>query len=363
MRAHWYAESYRVKGRMQDSHKPEPSTKFLYLEGLRGALAVVVCLGHYGVNTVLRPYGLLVNFGLAVDVFFVMSGFVLSYAYFFSNRSWAEFIVGRFARLYPLHLITLIFACVVARSWQVENIGAVFVQNLFLVQNIGLIPHDPGPNYPNWSISVELWVAIFYFLGMRVARKLIPLFFLFVMVPVVLLLTDFPNSYHYNYFYFVNGGVLRGLIGFAVGVGSFLLYRQVRGHNVAPWACTALLVPFVLLFFADKSNASNLLFLYAGSFVLMIALALRRVSHGWFANLLAFSGAISYSIYLLHVPLYLLMERMLGEPHVPGAAAIWSLPILLVVAPVSAYLFERPIQNWLLSFVRRKLPFREDSRA
>ena len=341
---------------MNNSQTPNRSSKFLCLEGLRGALAVVVCLGHYGVNTVLRPYGQFMNFGLAVDVFFVMSGFVLSHAYFFSNRSLAEFIVGRFARLYPLHFVTLIFACVVARSWQVENIGTVFVQNLFLAQNIGLAPNDPGPNYPNWSISVELWVAFFYFLGMRVTGKLLPVFFLLVMAPVVLLLADFPNSYHYNYFSYVNGGILRGLIGFAVGICAFLLYRQVTGHKLSQWVSAALLVTFLMLFFADKSTASNLLLVYALSFALMISLALCRVGNDRLANLLAFSGSISYSIYLLHVPVYLLAERMLGEPHVPGAAAKWSLPLLMIVAPISAYLFEKPVQNWLVRFFRKNSP-------
>lgn len=341
---------------MNDSQTPIQSSRFLYLEGLRGALAVVVCLGHYGVNTVLSPTGQLLNFRLAVDVFFVLSGFVLSHAYFFSNRSWSEFIANRFARLYPLHFVTLILACVFARNWTVENGGTVFVQNLFLVQNIGMAPHDPGPNYPSWSISVEVWVAVFYFLGMRVVGKLLPFFFLLVMTPAVLLLTNFPDAYHYNYFSVVNGGLLRGVFGFAVGTGAFLLYRQVTGHKLSPWVSAALLVTLLLLFFADKSTASNLLLVYALSFALMIALALCRVGNDRLANLLAFSGSISYSIYLLHVPVYLLAERMLGEPHVLGAAAKWSLPLLMIVAPISAYLFEKPVQNSLVRFFRKNSP-------
>lgn len=341
---------------MNDRQTPIQPKKFLYLEGLRGALAVVVCLGHYGVNAVLSPTGQFLNFRLAVDVFFVLSGFVLSHAYFFSNRSWSDFIASRLARLYPLHFATLIFACVFARNWTLENGGTVFVQNLFLIQNIGLAPHDPGPNYPNWSISVELWVAVIYFLGMRVSGKLIPFIFLLAMTPVVMLLADFPNSYHYNYFSVVNGGLLRGLIGFAVGIAAFLLYRKVRAHRIWPWVAAALLVPFVLLFFADKSTASNLLLSYAVSFALMIVLALAPAPNFQFAAVLAFSGSISYSIYLLHVPVYLLAERMLGAPHVPGAAAIWSLPALVLVAPASAYLFEKPVQSWLVGLFRKKQP-------
>ena len=106
-----------------------------------------------------------------------MSGFVLSHAYFFSSRSWSEFIVGRFARLYPLHFVTLIFAFLAARHWPMENVATVIAQNLLLVQNIGLPPHDPGPNYPSWSISVEVRVAVIYFLGMRVAGNFLPYFF------------------------------------------------------------------------------------------------------------------------------------------------------------------------------------------
>lgn len=176
------------------------------------------------------------------------------------------------------------------------------------------------------------------------------------MTPAVLLFTNFPDAYHYNYFSVVNGGLLRGVFGFAVGIGAFLLYRQVTGHKLSPWVSAALLVTLLLLFFADKSTASNLLLVYALSFALIITLALCRVGNDRLANLLAFSGSISYSIYLLHVPVYLLAERMLGEPHVPGAAAKWSLPLLMIIAPISAYLFEKPVQNGLVRFFRKNSP-------
>ena len=182
------------------------------------------------------------------------------------------------------------------------------------------------------------------------------------MMPAVLLLQEFPDAYHHNYFYFFNGGLLRGMIGFAVGIASFLLYRQVTERKLSPWLSAPLPAALVLLFFADESTATNLLFMYALSFVLMIVLALCPVSHGWFAAVLAFSGSISYSIYLLHVPVYLLAQRMLGEPHVPGAAAIWSPPLLMIAAPISAYFFEKPVQNGLIGFFRRNWPTRLDSR-
>ena len=181
------------------------------------------------------------------------------------------------------------------------------------------------------------------------------------MMPAVLLLKEFPHAYHHNYFYFFNGGLLCGTIGFAVGIASFLLYRQVTERKLSPWLSAPLLAALVLLFFADKSTATNLLFMYALSFVLMIVLALCPASHGWFAVVLAFSGSISNSVYLLHVPVYLLAQRMLGEPHVPGSAAMWSLPLLMIAAPISAYFFEKPVQNRLVRSFQRNWPTRLDS--
>jgi peptidoglycan/LPS O-acetylase OafA/YrhL len=61
--------------------------KITSIEGLRGVLALLVCLGHLGLNTVAGLFGITIRTGFAVDIFFVLSGFVLARSYYFGKRS------------------------------------------------------------------------------------------------------------------------------------------------------------------------------------------------------------------------------------------------------------------------------------
>jgi len=117
------------------AHSPWP--KLQSIEELRGLLALLVCLGHLGLNTVAVQVGLYVRFRLAVDLFFVLSGYVLTLNYHFHQRTFLSLLVGRVARLYPLHALTLLMTvCVFRATSKPVDWNAVW-QHAFLVHNIG----------------------------------------------------------------------------------------------------------------------------------------------------------------------------------------------------------------------------------
>ena len=245
--------------------------KFVYFEGLRGALALLVCISHLGLNTILISLGVQVRFSLAVDAFFVMSGFVLSHAYFFAGRSFSEFLVGRFARLYPLHIATLLLTCVAVQNWPTEKDQAVLFQNLFLLQSVGLPPHNSGPNFPSWSISVEFWVALLYFLLVRKTGKATVIAMTLVALPLVIFLPNYAASQDGNHFAVVNGGLLRGIVGFAVGISSFVVFQKFILIRCPGWLSMILTITLSsLLFVAESSPLSSILFVYIVLFFLMI---------------------------------------------------------------------------------------------
>ena len=137
--------------------------KFEALDTLRGLAALAVALFHFSGGW--GGY-------LAVDFFLVLSGFVLSHSYLYKDADIdkVKFISHRIARLYPLHLFTLI-AFIAAyyfinKSFPTYPDGTIFalVQNLTLTQNIGFNPSGISFNYPSWSISVEFWVNILFIL-------------------------------------------------------------------------------------------------------------------------------------------------------------------------------------------------------
>ncbi len=112
---------------------------------------------------------------LAVDLFFVLSGFViaLNYGAAFDRLSWSEvrrFLVARLARIYPLHLtMCLLFLANPLAIHLFASSGAIgerydagaWLMNLALVQSWGFIDHMTW-NVPAWSISTE-WFAYLLF--------------------------------------------------------------------------------------------------------------------------------------------------------------------------------------------------------
>jgi peptidoglycan/LPS O-acetylase OafA/YrhL len=167
------------------------------LEGLRGLAALLVALFHayvYGRwGGLPAQWGVLAQAWLFVDLFFVISGFVMAAAYGDRLRTpamLASYMVRRFFRLYPLHLATtasVILAVLAVQSakWLLAARGiqvgseAPFAVPFFdldylglelvLLQGVGIVAKEIH-NYPSWSISVEFWMYLFFGVAMLLVR-------------------------------------------------------------------------------------------------------------------------------------------------------------------------------------------------
>src|SRR5262249_2168392 len=249
--------------------------KFLSLEGLRGVLALLVCIGHLGLNTIANKVGVTVYFGLAVDVFFALSGFVLCHSNYFGRRSLRRFIVGRFARLYPLHAITLLLMMVLLSASR-ESVSAInAIQSAFLVHNVGLPPNLLSLNFPSWSISVEMWVSILYFFALQGKDMTfrIPLLLAAILVPM-LLVPDYIKGDALNALSYLNLGIVRGIAGFSAGEIAFLLFdRYGRNLKVPAMVTHCLLACLVLFFILDKWSVITLVMFYSVLIAVLVSLA------------------------------------------------------------------------------------------
>lgn len=142
------------------------------MTGLRGAAAVYVVLHHYFIGlSFTNPFNTFLAHGyLAVDLFFVLSGFVmtLNYSRMFhqgwSRTSMLTFLSRRIARVYPLYLVATTCALLLIIAGWLENptsssLKLNFAMNLAMVQAWGFGPSLDGPG---WSISAE-WAAYLLF--------------------------------------------------------------------------------------------------------------------------------------------------------------------------------------------------------
>lgn len=287
--------------------------KFLTLDALRGLAAVTIVVVH-----IFGEWGGY----LAVDFFLVLSGFILSHNYLYKNPATPMvFIVHRLARLYPLHIYTLLtFTLAFFISYQElpsykDGNLATLLQHLTLTQNVGLRPHYLTWNYPSWSISVEMWVNVIFIFFISKTTRSLTLFACSVAgLLVIYLNTGHLNTNTTNYFYFVNSGMLRGMSSFIIGILSYRIYLHFKEDaSVKKYAnhiemLCVIGVVIVVFGRAGKSSAMDFLTPY----VFMCVVAVFAYENGWLSNSLkklSYLGEISYSIYLNQVTVVILLEK------------------------------------------------------
>ncbi|HEY0223324.1 MAG TPA: acyltransferase [Pseudolabrys sp.] len=328
------------------------SPKFLSLEGLRGILALLVCVGHLGLNTMANKIGLTVRFGLAVDVFFALSGFVLCYSNYFGRRTLKRFIVGRFARLYPVYAVTFVVTALMAPAFANGANIRIFVQQVFLLQNIGLWPNVLPQNFPNWSISVEFWISILFFMALRKRTSRLLILLAVVALPAILVPTYISGDAQ-NTFSVVNFGLLRGIAGFGVGAAAFLAFEKLGAKVVLPQF--VVYIPSAMLgvfFFLENWSRMTILAFYAVLLTCLVLLAANDRTTLLASRPLVFVGTISYSIYLLHIPIYLALSLAIGDASIRGAVKPAVLLIVLTASYLSYRWVERPSQQIILNKLR-----------
>ncbi len=315
---------------------------FPALESLRGIAALGVTLFHVQWSHSLKDSGLALNSWLFVDLFFVLSGFVIAHTYqagLQTPEAAGRFAMRRFFRLYPLHLATLagfvglhlVFVFVLGRGPQESGFTASnepFVQqllaHLMLLHATGVTP-TTGFNGPSWSISAEAFAYLVFALVAisplwRTARAMT--FAALAVLGLALLLAISPND---SLFSTADAGIWRALYGFAMGALAQMALAWARDALAdkpglaggVQAAALAAALAFIICFGINSpiTLIAPLVFIAP---ILALAAApsgapARWLSHPWLVGL----GAISYSIYLVHFLVALVMKEVAAR--MPGA--------------------------------------------
>ena len=138
------------------------------LTGIRGVAALVVVIHHVFIWSGLPVF---VRGQWAVDLFFALSGFVISLSYLGkSHINWRRFFAARIGRIYPLYIITSMLSAgaIYWQSLRHERTQSLFttiniVRQVTLTMAMPLIGGGRIWNDPSWSISVEWWTYILLF--------------------------------------------------------------------------------------------------------------------------------------------------------------------------------------------------------
>jgi len=373
---------------------------FYLLDIVRGFAALAVVLWHWphfytvkdeafipGFHVSNQPlyaiFYVFYNYGLiAVDLFFLISGFVFFYLY---SNSVADKIVSatsftalRFSRLYPLHFITL-FIVLLLQVIFYRNTGYYFVYpynnvyhftlNIFFASSWGL---EKGPSFngPNWSVSVEILLYVLFFIICRNNIKKIVLPLLLFCGLVIQFF--YPPIGHGLYSFFLGGilyytylrivqlnkqaSYLKVLRIVSVCYVVFILLESkfsfVESAVLAGLRYLPVHVNWALLI-APVNNLLVRTFIFP---VFLLYAVLLETVKGPRGKSLSFVGHISYSSYLLHFPLQLIF-MLCCSPFITDRVAFFNsnitflifFAILITISLLSYHYFELPAQKLLRS--------------
>jgi peptidoglycan/LPS O-acetylase OafA/YrhL len=339
--------------------------------------------GYFGVPAV----DLFIGKGyLWVEFFFALSGFILIHVYggrtaqLIRPRGYLTFLQTRLARLYPLHLVTLLLllalvlvtraiapltgqASIFDQPYHPVVSLPTFVANLFLVQAWNLFS-SLSWNMPAWFVSVEFLLCLLFPVYALVARGGVRRGILIVAAGMAGLTALAQTSGHHGLDITFHNGIFRGMAGFAAGAGLAVVHRNLRRPdihllNVLQLGVFAALI--LAIYFGGPRHSPNDVLLAALEMALVFVLAFDRgvVASLFQSRPLLRLGEWSYAIYLVQFPLiqtlrtlrqyYPYAWRPLGPA---GGTVLWVEASVLLAASIGlgAALtmgIERPVNAWL----------------
>jgi peptidoglycan/LPS O-acetylase OafA/YrhL len=345
------------------------------LTGLRGIAACYVMLYHFSLDALTGLPRRIVQHGyLSVDLFFVLSGFVMSFTYASrfdhlpNKRSLVDFFRKRFARVYPLYIFVTVLMVIGIRAHLFNAAwpsGWTFSANLFLLQAFGLVASICPPS---WSIGTEFVAYLFFPLLAGVMlyrrRRWSWLAMLTCMAIVFVIGGLSPERLHEASQSVARHGPLdiyapgtlypltRCLAEFFMGVAVFRFFRD---HSLSGrrWAiATDLLVLVILgLLFFDRSDVVVVL-LYP-LLVLLLSMEQGLTVRLLSSRVIHWLGLVSYSIYMDHSFLHQFFgDRLkpilagLNVPHPAVVRGVCLIVVTILVAALTYYSIEKPVRDW-----------------
>ena len=303
---------------------------------------------------------------LGVDVFFILSGFIITYVYLDDFSSWQDvkkntrrFLGLRFWRIYPLHLITLLLwlAYPIKNVYEAQNpTVSDFVQNLLLVHSWGF-PVEMHWNIPSWSISVEwLLYLCFPLMAWGIGKRRDPLFNVLLLALALWTWVMYLYAIDMDMSHFAGAGlsVLRGILDFTMGITLHNLFRAGFLRRL-PWDALSVagILGLVGIIWLQSLGIIVHTALILALFAFMIyALAnVRSWGHLLFSNrVMVYLGTISYSLYLFHWQYlqFTWMHRdvLFNEAALVSPQFAAKMLGLVAVAALSYHLIENPIRKW-----------------
>lgn len=368
------------KQAIKDKISQTTTQHYLALDGLRGVAALVVVWYHIFEAFATSPLDQNVNHGyLAVDFFFLLSGFVMSHAYDsqWSTMSFRDFVRRRIIRLHPMLVVSAILGGLMfytqATPTQPLHLVPITMVVLSTLMNALLIPSLPSfeirgyteifpLNGPTWSLFYEYIGSFLY--GFVLRRLSTPLLALVVALSALGLgyevFVHSPWGYAGAGWSFADGGFWGGLArlmtSFSLGLlfARFYKHRQIRsGFIIAALSLIAILV--MPRIGGEKDmwlNASyeliSILFIFPA---LLYLGASADTDRPLVKRIYSYLGKLSYPLYIIHYPFIYLYIAWVKTNELSFADSIYGALALflgcIVLSSVLMKYYDEPVRRYL----------------
>ena len=334
--------------------------RFIALDAWRGLAALAVALYRLEADGTFYALDFVRNSWLFVDFFFVLSGFVIAFAYLDrieDAQSTVKFTIRRFGRLWPLHVAMLLAFVALEASHALRGETAfegakapwTIMPELALAHGLGVTGLTDW-NSPSWSISTEFWTYIVFaalVLGFR--RQMAVAATVVVVLSLGVLVNVSPTGMDVTFDY----GFLRCLAGFFTGVLTLMLWRAVKDRVVLPMP-TVLEAAMLVVMIGFVTLAGRTALSYAAPFVFAMTVLVFSFQRGALSQALLTRpmqaiGEWSYAIYMTAYFIALifnlkLVPKLAGVPM--DAVALAYLACVLAASWLAYRLIETPTRAW-----------------
>lgn len=353
------------------------------LDGLRGVAALMVIFYHVFEAFATSPIDQRFNHGyLAVDFFFILSGFVIGYAYDdrWKTMTTKDFIKRRLIRLHPMVVLGAVLGVIAfciqgCEKWDGTQVSISMVM-LALLINLFLIPAVPGSgpeirgngeryplNGPSWSLFFEYIGNIMYALFIRrmSTKALTALVVLAGIGLASFAIFNFSGAGHLGVGwtmeeYNLIGGFLRVLFSFSIGLLMSRVFKPIPVKG-AFWICSLAIVVLLSMPYVGNGEALWMNGIYDSVCAILIFPMLvylgasGKTTDKHSARICKFLGDISYPLYMVHYPLIYLYFGWVKKENLTFAEA-WPEALALVIgsivlAYISLKLYDEPVRRYL----------------
>ena len=320
------------------------------LTGLRAFAALSVLLFHIRYGDLADMYGsfafLFKNMSLGVDVFFVLSGFILAYVHHSdfvkqaAGLALQSFLWARLARIYPVHLLMLLVVAFVLPQfdlyrWGPSDTVPALYANVLLIHAWGLVAPLTF-NQPSWTISAE-WLAYVSFPAIAFStRNWRAGAFILLAVVCICAAPLAVGVVKYG------GFAVRCLLLFTVGFCAFRVGETIPAHRL--WRVGGIAAgPLLVFLFWDQLPYLQYLFPITTAFLILCLFKAGPIFI--YSNPVAvYLGKISYSLYMSHIFAFSVLRLLVGQM----LPLRYEIPLVLVVAALMYHFVEQPTRRMML---------------